>query len=121
MPVCRLVGADGGGDARAGPRLPPAVAAAAPAFADLRDAQAFVRDAIAARVERAARQRVRVEAAGHVGGAAAEAQPAACQGGRNVAALCQPGLTGIFCRSCIESFEYFVEAERGHAAGCHLR
>ena len=54
MPVCRLVGADGGGDARAGPRLPPAVAAAAPAFADLRDAQAFVRDAIAARVERAA-------------------------------------------------------------------
>ena len=54
VPVCRLVGAADGGGARAGAALPPAVAAAAPAFADLSDAQAFVRDAIATRVERCA-------------------------------------------------------------------
>ena len=42
----------------------------------------------------------------------------ACQGGRSHDAICRPGLTGIFCRSCVEADEYFSSAERGVNATC---
>ena len=44
----------------------------------------------------------------------------ACAGGRNMSTICQPGLTGTFCRSCVESYQFFVKAERGVVAHCEL-
>ena len=46
----------------------------------------------------------------------------ACQGGRNAtnatSEMCHSGLTGIFCRACVEPFEFFVHAEEGAVAHC---
>ena len=46
----------------------------------------------------------------------------ACRGGRNAtnatSEMCHPGLTGVFCRACVEHFEFFVQAEKGVDAHC---
>ena len=36
-----------------------------------------------------------------------------CQGGRDAATVCRPGLNGTFCRGCIDEGTYFVSAESG--------
>ena len=46
----------------------------------------------------------------------------ACRGGRNAtnatSEMCHAGLTGIFCRACVQPFEFFVHAEQGADAHC---